>query len=269
MHGIRISVAKQHGTAIGMSMETAIEKYLEIMCSQLRNCKICNKVFRVGTKKSTKQYCSYTCLHHDRELISNRVIKRRITMTGRQSAITKAAWDSGKLKRANTKPSVCLTCGKIRIVNIKSTAKYCNNACFRSDPNARCLKNGKLGNSGEYFSFKNNKNMFYASSFELKAMKMFDINPDIMKWDRCNFYIPYTFNGEQHKYFPDFILDDDHIVEVKPAKASDWQPTWKFKLQALKDYCNLRRWTYGVWTEFDLFEDPLLTDTNNIYYYVS
>jgi type III restriction enzyme len=79
-----------------------------------------------------------------------------------------------------------------------------------------------------------------------------------VKNHNLNFFIPYTINGEEHKYIPDFIarLDDGHgkddplnlIVEVtgekdkeKEAKVSTARNFW---IPAVNNHGELGRWAF-------------------------
>ena len=73
-------------------------------------------------------------------------------------------------------------------------------------------------------------NIIYRSLWELKAMKYFDDNPNIVEWSSEEIIIPYICptDNRRHRYFPDFLikarLPDGNtktmILEVKPMKET-------------------------------------------------
>ncbi|MDR3502967.1 MAG: TnsA endonuclease N-terminal domain-containing protein [Legionella sp.] len=70
----------------------------------------------------------------------------------------------------------------------------------------------------------------YRSSWELRLMSRFDLDPSILEWQSEEFYIHYRCKTDNkiHKYFPDFrvkLRDKDGkiktiIIEVKPLKQT-------------------------------------------------
>jgi len=84
----------------------------------------------------------------------------------------------------------------------------------------------------------NPDNIIYRSSWELRCMKWFDDNPNIIWWSSEELAIPYysPVDKRMHRYFPDFIIkvkrkDDTimtYVVEVKP-EAQTKKPTQKRK----------------------------------------
>ncbi len=61
------------------------------------------------------------------------------------------------------------------------------------------------------------KGYFCDSSYEL-AYVIYNIDHDI-KFDRCNLHYDYEYQGKRHKYYPDFILEDGSLVEIKGYKT--------------------------------------------------
>ena len=69
-------------------------------------------------------------------------------------------------------------------------------------------------------------NIVFRSSWELKAMKYFDLNQNVLRWQSEELFVPYKspIDGKWHRYFPDFLIEvrtkenliETHMVEVKP-----------------------------------------------------
>lgn len=124
----------------------------------------------------------------------------------------------------------------------------------------------------------NPDNIIYRSSWELRCMKWFDDNPNIIWWSSEELAIPYysPVDKRMHRYFPDFIIkvkrkDDTimtYVVEVKP-EAQTKKPTQKrktkqyiresityvvnqMKWKAADEFCHAHGWEFKIVTEKDL-----------------
>lgn len=125
----------------------------------------------------------------------------------------------------------------------------------------------------------NSKNIIYRSSWELKAMKYFDVNPNIISWASEELIIPYLSPVDKkiHRYFPDFIVEirkksgerEVYVLEVKPFKQT--QPPEKRgkrssrflseaktyainqeKWKAADIFCQQKGWKFMLVTENEL-----------------
>lgn len=77
----------------------------------------------------------------------------------------------------------------------------------------------KKYHNGYFWSLKNNKEIYFGSSYELAALKMFEKDNRVINFDRCPYKIPYIFENKKKRYFPDFLLNNSEIVEVK----AEWE----------------------------------------------
>lgn len=76
----------------------------------------------------------------------------------------------------------------------------------------------------------NPTNIMFRSTWELRVMQMFDVNPTILKWASEEVKIPYIspLDNLVHHYYPDFIIVyqdrngkiQKEILEVKPLSES-------------------------------------------------
>ena len=107
--------------------------------------------------------------------------------------------------------------------------------------------------NGHYFSRKNNTKLFYQSSYELKALKKLEKDSNVISFKRCNFIIPYIFEGEQWRYFPDFLVTHKDkskvVIEVKPRLFLETDTLVITKAEAGLAYCDEKNYTYRVWCE--------------------
>jgi hypothetical protein len=124
----------------------------------------------------------------------------------------------------------------------------------------------------------NVKSIFYRSSWEMKAMKYFDSNENILEWANEEMCIPYIspVDNLYHKYFPDFIVKAKtkegpkiFMVEVKPetqiqAPKPRKKVTTRFlnevatyavnqaKWNSAKEFCAKKGWEFMTLNEYDL-----------------
>ena len=123
-------------------------------------------------------------------------------------------------------------------------------------------------------------NIVYRSSWELKAMNAFDLNPGILYWSSEECIVPYYWelDGKMHRYFPDFIIIANSkngpgkaMIEIKPYKETippvmkkgkrkktmvEEVKTWsknQAKWAAAAEYCSKRDMDFIKMTEYDLF----------------
>ena len=124
----------------------------------------------------------------------------------------------------------------------------------------------------------NPENIIYRSSWELRCMKWFDDNENIIWWSSEELSIPYLnpIDQKMHRYFPDFIIkvkkSNDmvmtYVIEVKP-EAQTKKPTQKrktkqylkesvtyivnqMKWKAADEFCHTHGWEFKIITENDL-----------------
>lgn len=122
-------------------------------------------------------------------------------------------------------------------------------------------------------------NIIYRSSWEKRCMIYFDQNPNVLKWQSEEFFIPYRspIDNRLHRYFPDFLIKTKNknggtetvLIEVKPFYQTQppKQPsrkTKKFitevktyginisKWEAAEEYCKDRGWRFQIITENEL-----------------
>jgi hypothetical protein len=121
-------------------------------------------------------------------------------------------------------------------------------------------------------------NVVYRSNWELRVMKHFDEDPNVLWWASEELVIPYRSPIDQrmHRYFPDFIAhvrqktgkEKTIVIEVKPEKQTK-KPIQKRqprrfleeaatyainqeKWRAADIFCQKEGWDFMVLTEKDL-----------------
>jgi len=125
----------------------------------------------------------------------------------------------------------------------------------------------------------NTQNIVYRSLWELKAMRYFDMNPNVIFWASEELVIPYLspVDNKTHRYFPDFLIQvqkkdnslETYLLEVKPHKQTTLpvkkgkknsrflsesmtyainQAKWK----AADIFCQKNGWKFKLITEYEL-----------------
>lgn len=111
---------------------------------------------------------------------------------------------------------------------------------------------------GHFFSIKNNKNLHYRSSYELKAYKKLESDVNVKSYIVEPFYIEYVkpSDNTEHSFHPDIFIEyannETTLLEIKPEyQLSD--PIVLSKFHAAKQYCQEHNITrFECWTEKEL-----------------
>jgi len=119
--------------------------------------------------------------------------------------------------------------------------------------------NTNYGYKNGYFNSERiGDEIYYASSYELKALNIFETNSDILYFERCKTLIEYSDeNSVKRIYIPDFflVMEDGtrKIIEIK-AKWQTTEKRTKLKLASARKYFENLGYGFEVWTEKELEE---------------
>ncbi len=83
-----------------------------------------------------------------------------------------------------------------------------------------------------YQSSKCEYEFYLDSNLELALAIHFDKIDEIKKWIHCPMAIPYVWNNKNRNYYPDFLINDKHLVEVKSSYIKNSQPEFNAKMTA-------------------------------------
>lgn len=125
-------------------------------------------------------------------------------------------WFTGEMTRL--KEIKCQNCGKYFQPN-SSDRKFCSRKCSDvgrdlSRAGGFRLRGGR-GKQGWY------KGFFCGSSWEL-AWVIFQLEHGV-EFSRNTVGFEYTFDGETHQYYPDFLVGEKSYVEVKGYNSPQWE----------------------------------------------
>jgi hypothetical protein len=117
------------------------------------------------------------------------------------------------------------------------------------------LNQPKQFKSGYFVSNKFNKKFWYRSSYELKALQIFENNPEIVSLEYETKKIKVKINGEFRYCVPDYWISYNNgaqkIIEIKPKKMLTIKKV-AIKIDACKEYFKEKGQIYEVWTEKEL-----------------
>ena len=186
-------------------------------------CEVCGNEYELKLSKNDyskgkyRKTCSRKCAHI--KSVENRNYEEI------NSKISEAVKNSEKFKSATHNRIkgeefvVCPICGKV-YSRIKTKRRYCSEECMLIGRHKKLSENAKKQNFGglnpdSFYKFKMGwyKGIFCNSSFEL-AYLIYCLDHNI-PIKRCNKKFVYSFKGKQYNYYPDFIINEDTIVEVK------------------------------------------------------
>ena len=111
---------------------------------------------------------------------------------------------------------------------------------------------------GKYYSKKLNRELYYKSSYELKAFMLLDADPNVVDYEYEPLPIEYVKPGTN--YNSNYLIDlkviyadgRTELIEVKPKKRS-YGEIEQAKSKAATEYCEQNGYAFKLWTEVDLF----------------
>ena len=106
--------------------------------------------------------------------------------------------------------------------------------------------------TGWFHSNKCDADMFYRSSYELRALEKLEADPSALCFEMEPFSIEYEHQGRKHRYIPDILVErvdgSRELIEVKPECLVDDEVNL-LKRQAAVDWCQKMGMHHLVWNE--------------------
>lgn len=175
------------------------------------NCCICGKEYEIKIRKQEFNEGKYkkTCSRHCAAILT----AKNTNLEEKNNKISNSFYNKEIKKYRN-----CDWCGKE--YKIISKSKFCCIECRNKSKYNKLSNIAKKCNFGGYYqnSIKkhhkgNYKGIHCDSSWEL-AYLVYNLEHNI-PIKRCNIKRKYIFEGIEKTYFPDFIINDNQIVEIK------------------------------------------------------
>lgn len=124
------------------------------------------------------------------------------------------------------------------------------------EKNSIATSNRKCFYKGHFFSTKNNKEILYRSSYELKAFEILEQDKNVLKYEYEKLRIKYFYNEINRIYIPDLLVyyrnDIIKVIEIKAEWATKTERNLIKCNEAMK-YCKKNNYLFEVWTEKELF----------------
>lgn len=198
------------------SRKTGLKKMEELIIKYNQNPKICKSCnCCMSYEKRRNKFCSKSCSVS----FSNKTRKVIYSEEGMKSLIENILKNK-KILQANRKKGNteykknCTICNNIFVVTCKNkNKKTCSNKCLKKYQSLNNAREGNIKTKWGYY-----KGIYCASSWELAFLIH---NLDLCKEiKRCELTFGYELKGEEHLYFPDFMMDGI-IYEVKGRELED------------------------------------------------
>jgi len=104
---------------------------------------------------------------------------------------------------------------------------------------------------GHFFSAKSGQTFRYDSALEKMWFSVLEDDPGVLRFFREPFVIHYIFNGKDHHYKPDLLVEyadgRSVIVEIKHPMTVE-EPRNKCKHEAAAKWCARKGIAFQVWT---------------------
>jgi len=115
--------------------------------------------------------------------------------------------------------------------------------------------------NGIFQSAKNNVDLYYASSYELRQFILLDNDDNVLSYSRCPYVIKYVCSDKKNrKYYPDVLVNYcdgiKEIIEIKPSYLLNDEKVLA-KAKAATEFCNENNMRYRIVTEKDLFKESI------------
>ena len=118
-------------------------------------------------------------------------------------------------------------------------------------------KNAKMGRGiqGYFYSYKMNKDMYFRSLLELSYLIYLEENEQIYKYEIEPFQIQLNYNNEIHHYTPDFLVNNQILIELKPYNHLSYtkeNERFTEEIKSAKEYCQNNNLIYKIIYDVDI-----------------
>ncbi len=119
---------------------------------------------------------------------------------------------------------------------------------------SKCYLEGRFKHKcGKFYSNKNKKSYYYRSSWEKMFMEQLENDENVEKYLYEGFIINYELNNKIRRYLPDFLIyyknKTRELIEIGQKNFKTKNLKEISKLNAAKEYCNLRNISFRILTE--------------------
>ena len=145
----------------------------------------------------------------------------------------------------------CDFCGKQMIAwfggKPRPKLRFCGNECW-----------SKYKEEHPCYVFSNNVKLYYSekmgveyclrSNYEVWFAKLLDECEKVLSWFTTPYIINYEFNGKNRRYYPDFLVNEKYLVEIKSKYTFGLNvEVMKAKIVAAEKFCAAMGLNYIYW----------------------
>lgn len=180
--------------------------------------------------------------------------ERKKKTVAKMTISIKKKWDEDPSYRVK-----CSNASRKRWQNDEYRTKTCEGQSIGASRRIARVGNGhndRNYKTGEYFSIKNDRSVYYASSYERLAFEKLESDDNVASYDRANVAIKYVRPDDHrmHRYVPDILAikkdGNKMLIEIKPNSMLEDEIV-KSKIMAAQLYCDKKNYKYAVWSEKD------------------
>jgi hypothetical protein len=230
-HYIKSNILNPKCTAKGDYCSNSCTNYKKKNKLIEKICPRCGDTFETLNGKYSKKYCSDFCSHSRKQTDET---KNKLSSSAKNSEKVKKANLDRKINDDDLIIKFCPICGNI--MKLRPSEKdriYCSKECYKKDYKSEYRKKSSGGiregsgrsKSGWYNGY------FCNSSYEL-AFVIYNLDNNMI-FKRNTEGFDYIFDNENHKYYPDFIIDDVYY-EIKGYLRSNDEFKFKYFPYKLK-----------------------------------
>lgn len=195
----------------------------------LLKCEMCEKEYEIELHESdfNKGKYRHTCSRHCASILTaskTNIEDKNKKLSGfyKNKHLENGKWVVNEENYKKFKIETCKYCGKEFIIEGKTKSgklksdHFCSSECkhkFLSELSKKSSFGGYVPNSIKKHKKGNFNGIHCDSSWEL-AYLVYCIEHNI-PIKRCNEKREYTLNGKIHNYYPDFIINNNQIIEIK------------------------------------------------------
>lgn len=244
---------------------------LQIWIDERHLCETCGEAMTV--KYGSGRFCSKSCAN---TRVHNDETKAKIGRAGKANAALHCNRGNDLFKtyghklheksvaEYNLDPSFCVVCNKILPYELRYR-KTCSSECWS------CIVGGVREGSAKMYKYGTYKDIECDSSYEL-AFVVYCFEHNIPFNRNYNSFI-YTINNKEHRYFPDFKINDTYVeikgfyTDMVEAKASAIPDNEKYiilyeaDLKPCIDYC-IEKYGKKYWEVLYDKDKPSCNDKN-------
>lgn len=137
--------------------------------------------------------------------------------------------------------------------------RFCDKNCYSKYLEQNPDYGLKGCKSTMFYSSKMNQVFRLLSSYETKFASILESSDQVFSWYSTPLIIYYYYNGKRRRYYPDFLVNDKFLIEIKSSYTACLQEqVLELKRMAALEYCEKNNLEFLFWQfekESDIIND--------------